>query len=322
MNMIIIINLRYKEIGLFSYKFRRTYSLLIALIFVFTLSACGSSSPSIDENATNNKQVIYASFFPVADLTSRIAGDEYEVKTIIGINEEPHSFELSANKMTDIKKSSLVVFNGATMESFMDDVEAEVGADKCLDLSQGLTLLKTKGSSSEEVVNPHTWLSVKCACVQLDTIYKKLSSIDPDNEGYYKQNLDKSLSEFEALDKKFEETIKTIPKDKRYFVVSHAAFNYLAHDYGLTQVAITGISPDEEPSAKQLVALSDFVEKHGINTIFFEGSTTPKVAQTLANSTDTQTSTLWTMENLNQDEADLGYLKLMEKNLTSLMRSF
>ena len=54
-------------------------------------------------------------------------------------------------------------------------------------------------------------------------------------------------------------------------MVSHAAFNYLADDYGLKQVAVTGISPEDEPTAKQLKTIADFVKDKHISTIFFEG---------------------------------------------------
>ena len=170
--------------------------------------------------------------------------------------------------------------------------------------------------------NPHTWLSVKNAIIQLDTIYKKVSSIDPENEAYYKENLKKAQDEFRALDKKFETELSKVKSKQKYFVVSHAAFNYLANDYGLKQVAVTGISPEDEPSAKQLQKIADFVKKYKINTIFFEGKATPKVAETLAKNTNTKTDTLYTMENLTDEEIEMGYLKLMELNLKALLKSF
>lgn len=163
---------------------------------------------------------------------------------------------------------------------------------------------------------------MKNAIIQLDTIYKKISSIDPDNEPYYKENLQKAQEEFKALDNKFETELSKVKSKEKYFVVSHAAFNYLAHDYGLKQVAVTGISPEDEPSAKQLQKIAEFVKKHNINTIFFEGKATPKVAETLAKNTNTKTSTMFTMENLTDEEINMGYLKLMELNLEALVKSF
>lgn len=317
---------------------------ITAVIGIAALAGCGSNNAAgkevsaedkniiygdtteEDEGGTNEeKKLIYTSFFPVYDLTKRIAGDKMEIRTIIKGTQEPHDFEMESREMIGILQADLIIYNGAGMEGFIPDLmEMTDDKDKFLDLSQGLTLLEHKDSEEGDHsrINPHTWLSIKNAEIELDTIYRKISSIDPENEPFYKENLKASLKEFEELDKIFSETLSKVPEEKRYFVVSHAAFNYLAEDYGLKQVAITGISPEDEPSASQLKTIADFVKRHGISTIFFEGKATPKVANTLAENTGTKTSTLYTMENLSDEEISLGYLKLMRLNLEALMESF
>ncbi len=359
-----------------------------ALALTCPLAGCGTTSAPANHPG---KKVIYTTFFPVQDLTSRIVGDKMEVKTIISGNQEPHDFELNTQDMAKITDADLVIYNGAGMESFVDALKESVGdEDRFLDLSQGLTLLEGTGhdhdhdhdaddhdghdheadaQNAEEhdgheheadehgdhghdadghdhdadadehdadmdghdaddddhehgSVNPHTWLSIKNAEVELDTIYQKVAAMDPDNETYYRENLDRALADFQALDKRFEDAIAQVPAERRVFVTSHAAFNYLAHDYGLKQVAVTGISPEDEPTAAQLATISDFMKSNGVDTIFFEGKATPKVAETLAASAHAKTATLYTMESLTEDEAKLGYLTLMERNLDALMESF
>lgn len=66
--------------------------------------------------------------------------------------------------------------------------------------------------------------------------------MDPKNEKFYRENLNKSVEEFKNLDNKFQQELSKITDREKYFVVSHAAFNYLARDYGLKQIAVTGIS--------------------------------------------------------------------------------
>lgn len=305
--------------------------MFLTLCLLFT--GCHSSNHASMDNATNQK-VIYTTFFPVYDLTSRIVGDKMEVKTIIQGNQEPHDFELQTKDMAQITKADLIVYNGANMESFIPDLQQAANDDsKFLDLSQDLTLLETAGDDDHEHeehddhdhdrVNPHTWLSVKNAMKQLTAIYEKVSQMDPENQEYYKERYDEAYAQFQALDESFTKAIEELPSDtEKYFVVSHAAFNYLADDYGLTQVAVTGISPEEEPSAKQLATIADFVSKHNITTIFFEGKATPKVAETLAKNTNTKTGTLYTMESLTEEEMELGYIELMKRNLEALVKSF
>lgn len=296
-------------------KLVRVFSLITSLALL-----CGCS---LSQRAKGGR-TIYTTFYPVYDLTKRIVGDKMEVKMLIQANEEPHSFELKAIDRAALHDADLIVYNGANMEGFIPDLQASLRDPKrFLNLSQGLTLLENKSDLDDgehNSVNPHTWLSVKNAMEQLYTIYERMSLIDPDNADYYKANLDKSLKEFAALDEKFTKAIKAITKQEKYFVVSHAAFNYLAKDYGLKQVAVTGISPEDEPTAAQLKKIADFVKAHGIKTILFEGKTTPKVAETLARETGTKTDTIYTLENLTEEEAKMGYINLMEHNLQTLAK--
>lgn len=310
-------------------SYKKLLALIFALVLVFT--GCANNQDTSTDNNTNkvseglgSKKTIYATFYPVAELTRMVVGDKMGVETIIKSSEEPHSFELTSGDMKEILKADLVVYNGAGMEAFIDDLKKSLKDDeKFLDLSEGLTLLDSSGENSDlESINPHTWLSVKNAQKSLDNIYRKVSAMDPANEAYYKENYDKSLGKLKDLDKKFEEDLSQVKSKDKYFVVSHAAFNYLADDYGLKQVAVTGISPEDEPTAKQLKTIADFVKEKNISTIFFEGKATPKVAETLAKNTNTKTSTLYTMENLSEEDMEKGYIGLMEENLKALVESF
>lgn len=335
-----------------------THWIFRAVIACVLMGACVlagcSAHPGSSAAQAGAKKTIYATFFPVADLARQIVGDHMTVETIIKGNQEPHDFELKAQDMAAMRNADLFMYNGAGMESFIDDLKHSIGDDsKFLDLSQGLTLLKTEHDEEPEEpegdsagndeqlkelkaarkhahnheheldgVNPHTWLSIRNAITELDTICKKVSQIDPEHADDYQKNYEAAVQRFKDLDAQFAETLSSVPKDRRYFIASHAAFNYLAKDYGLKQIAVTGISPEDEPTAEQLAKIADFVKEHKITTIFFEGKATPKVAETLARSTGAKTGTLYTMESLTDDEIQMGYLALMEKNLESLMESF
>lgn len=304
-------------------KYKKFLFLSLILTFLLGLNACTPAVTQSTKQEKHDKKTLYASFFPVADLAKHIVKDKWTIKTIIQTGEEPHSFELKIKDMQELTQADLIVYNGANMEAFIPDLKKALQKeDHFLDLSQGLTLLYSGTHQKAEQVNPHTWLSIKNALIQLDTLYEKISSLDPENDSFYKENLEEAKKSFSALDKTFEEELSKITKKEKFFVVSHAAFNYLAEDYALKQVAVTGISPEDEPSAKQLKEIADFVKKHQISTIFFEGKATPKVAETLAKNTNTKTGILYTMESLTQEEAALGYLELMKRNLEALVESF
>lgn len=181
--------------------------LLFAMISIMTLGifvGCSKNNPDKEVKENNpNKKTIYTTFFPVEDLTRRIVGDKMNIKTIIKGSEEPHSFELKSKDMAEIMKADLIIYNGAGIEAFIPDLQEKINdKEKFLDLSQGLTLLETGDALDGEKhgsINPHTWLSVKNAQEELDTIYKKVSSIDPQNENFYKKNLEKNVAKLKDL---------------------------------------------------------------------------------------------------------------------------
>jgi zinc transport system substrate-binding protein len=103
-------------------------------------------------------------------------------------------------------------------------------------------------------------------------------------------------------------------------VTSHAAFGYLAERYGLTQVAISGLSPEVEPDPGRLAEVVSFARTHGVTTIYFETLVRPDIADTIARETGARTDVLDPIEGLTGDEAGRGedYFTLMRRNLAAL----
>ena len=106
----------------------------------------------------------------------------------------------------------------------------------------------------------------------------------------------------------------------RTFVSSHAAFRYLAHEYGLTQIAISGLSPEAEPSPRTLAGVADTVKLEGIRYIFFETLIGPELSETIARETGADILPLNPIEGLDDDEisAGMNYFTVMEENLANL----
>ncbi len=84
-------------------------------------------------------------------------------------------------------------------------------------------------------------------------------------------------------------------------MTSHESFGYLAQRYGLTQIGITGLSPDEEPSPARLAEVTDFVNANDVRTIYFETLVDPSIAETVASETGASTAVLDPLEGLNPE---------------------
>ena len=168
-------------------------------------------------------------------------------------------------------------------------------------------------------IDPHTWVSPKSAMIMAENIKNSLVEADPDHTAGYEQRYEELRTKLEALDQHFTDELAKVPNKE--IVVSHQAFGYLARDYGLTQHAIMGLSPDAEPTGQDIVKLAKLVKDEGIKYIFFEELVSDKLAKTLASEAGVETMVLNPVEGLTKEQATNGddYFTLMEKNLQNLL---
>jgi len=173
----------------------------------------------------------------------------------------------------------------------------------------------------EHALDPHVWLSPALAQQQVRHIQAGLSQADPAHKDDYQKNADAYIKKLEALDEKYKaELSQTKRKD---FIAQHAAFGYLAKQYGLTQIPIAGLSPEQEPSADEMAKVVVFAREHQVKTIFFETLVDPKIAQTIADEIGAKTDVLNPLEGLTDEDISKGldYISIMELNLAALVKA-
>jgi zinc transport system substrate-binding protein len=105
-------------------------------------------------------------------------------------------------------------------------------------------------------------------------------------------------------------------------VTSHAAFGYLADEYGLEQVPIAGLSPEDEPDPKTLQSIADVARQRGVETVFFEDALPSEMARTVADEIGAQVSLLSALEFDPRGSIgpDQDYLTVMAGNLDRLRK--
>ena len=132
------------------------------------------------------------------------------------------------------------------------------------------------------------------------------------------QTAQKFISDLEALDTSYTETLKLCKKKE--LVTSHEAFAYLARDYGLVQVPVAGIEPDMEPSAGNIARVIEVVKDKNVTTIFTEPLVSTKFSDSISRETGAKTVELHPLETLTPEEETAGenYISLMKKNLTKI----
>jgi len=285
--------------------------ILITLVLIFNLTACNNTPQQ------TSKITIYTSFYPVYDLTSKIAGEKITVKNIIPFNVSPHGWEPSAKEMAEITKSKAIIYLGMTMEDpWIKKIEESATKTKFYEVSKGIEPIK-KGNA----INPHPWLSPKEALIITANINKALQEIDPANKLYYEKNYNNLKSELENLNQEYKDQLSNTRL--KTFVVFHSAFAYIARDYGLKQESLVGMSDEAEPNPSKMSELVNLIKKDNIKYIFAESLSAAKPMETIAEESGATLLKLNTIGTLSKEDIDkkADFLSLMKDNLEKLKKA-
>ena len=170
----------------------------------------------------------------------------------------------------------------------------------------------------ESGLDPHFWLSPTMAARQVERIRDAFITVDAANAAVYRQNADALMAELTELDQEFKEGLGACKHE--HFVTSHAAYGYLAAQYGLEQIALAGFSPEVEPSPQRLASVTDRVTDLGLGHVLVEPVLSERLAQTVARETGIELRAIHAIESVTQNElqAHGDYFGLMRDNLAAL----
>lgn len=284
-------------------------SKIILLFLIFFLSACQNTS-------SNNKLDVYVSVYPIYDLTKKIGQDKINLVQVMPNQVDAHHWQPSTQDIINLEKADLFIYHGAGFEHWIDTVLDSINNEnlKTIETSKAITLL-----SSDQQVDPHTWLDINKAKKQMAYIKDSLIKADSANKDFYESNYQKYAKEFDALNKEYQNELSKVKNND--IVVNHQAFSYLASAYNLNQHALVGIETESEPSAKKIADMIKFIKANNISAIFYESEDTKKVINTIALETNTKKLLLTPIESLSKEQIDNNddYLSLMKQNLANLI---
>lgn len=295
-------------------------SAVVALVLAggLALSACGSHAAG----TSGDKLQVVTAFYPLQYATEQIAGTHATVTNLTKPGAEPHDLELTPQDVAQVGEAGLVVYLHGFQPAVDDAVEQEA-KDKSLevgtaaDLSRPAVEEEHEEAHADELKNdPHFWLDPTRLAKVGEAIAGKLAEVDPDNAQAYKDNAAKLTKDLTALDGEYKQGLASC--ENKDLVTSHQAFGYLADRYGLTQVGISGLTPEQEPSPAKLAEVSKFVRDHQVRTIYYETLVSPTIAETVARETDAQTAVLDPLEGITDDSAAKDYPGVMRANLQAL----
>ena len=258
------------------------------------LSGCGGAA-----GADAGKTEVVAGFYPLAFAAEEIGGDGVEVANLTAAGAEPHDVELSVRDVERVRSADVVLFLG---DGFQPSLEEAAGSaeGEAVDLLAGLD--RVEG-------DPHVWLDP----VRFAAVAERIGAV----LGAEASARELALR-LRALDEEFRMSLADC--ERREVVTAHDAFAYLGERYDLELIPIAGVSPEAEPSARDLEQVADLVRARGATTVFVEPLLSPEVGETVARETGAETAVLDPLEGLTEEALDQGedYFSLMRANLAAL----
>ena len=269
--------------------------LLIPILFLLSLSY--------------SKDLALVSVYPFYDVVKHIGESRFDTEVLIPPKADYHHYELSVSDILKVSKAEIVFVSGVPLGGWERKIE-EISKGKVIRLSEGMELIRM-GSIG---VDPHIWLSPKRMVRVAKKAYKGFLSVDPEGKETLRRNLRKVLEKLEDLDRLYSSTLARCRV--RVLPVVHPALGYLAKDYGLEQVYLSGGHVHGGISPKEMLRFVKEIESRGLDFVLTIYGQPSKIASILRSEYGIKTYEI-NVKIIPMD-GNVDYFSIMEYNLSVL----
>jgi len=310
---------------------------------VLVVASCGGNSGSgdvaVERGEASEQRDVVAAFYPLVFVAEQVGGEHVTVRDLTPPGADSHDLELSPRDVVMLQEADLIVYL-AGFAAALDQAIQPLASEQVFDVASSARLNHEEGHDEEGHdeeghdeeghdeeghdeehhehggIDPHFWLDPMRLADVADATAVRLAELDPDNAESFQQNAASLRVQLEDLDDDFQQGLADCARVD--LVTAHRSFGYLANRYGLNQVGIAGLSPDQEPSAGRLAVVADFVQDNQVGVIYYESLVDPGVAQAVANETGAATDVLDPLETLSETADGDDYFQVMRSNLAAL----
>lgn len=293
----------------------------IFLLFVVTFAFCSCGEV---ERSTGKISVV-TTIFPYYDFARSVSKGTCDVDMLLKPGSDVHSFEPTPSDILKIRKADLFIYNGGESDEWVDSILESLGDTdkpvvmKMTDYVKPLTEMDADHHAEDEE-DEHIWTSLDNAKTLVSKISDEVSKLDQKNKSVYTKNSLDYIEKISKVQGEIENTVNS-SKSKKIVVGDRFPLLYFATEFSLDwECAFPGCSTETEPSLDRLSKLTDTIEKDKIKTILKLEMSENKVADTLADETNTKVRTFYSAESVSKEDFanNVTYVDLMERNNNAL----
>lgn len=263
--------------------------LLLTLLLGILFLSCGKQGGEKPSNEKGNApsvtektgETLAVSIPPLKWLVEKIAGDGFNVISIVQPNANHELFEPNPEDLKKLENSklfftyNLLGFEKKISESLNNNSNKVVNVLNKVKESELLEghdhdedghshSGESKGHAEE--TDPHVWFSLGLMPKAAAEIKDSLIAAYPEKKDMFEKNYENFLEELSKFRAEIER--KMASKTKKSYIIYHPALNYFRKDYKVEEVAVE--YEGKEPTARQIKDIIEEAKEHNISLILVQ----------------------------------------------------
>lgn len=308
----------------------RRPGLWVFLLGALAISACGGGTAAQhrygDQEVLRLKVVTTVS--PITSIVENIGGSRIQLEGVVPEGVNSHTFEPKPSMAKLMAQANLIIFNGLFLEEPTLALAKANKKAETLILSLGeqaitrdawqfdFTFPETAGHP-----NPHLWPDPNLGLRYAELVHDQLAAMDPENAGYYGENLERFRDRVIQMDQAIRAAVATVPERNRKLLTYHDSWAYFAEQYGVEVIGAVQPSNFSQPSVREVAGLIDQVKALGLPAVFGSEVFPSDVLEAIASEANAQF-----IDDLADDDLpgkpgdpEHSYLGLMRQNLVTMI---
>ena len=300
---------------------------LWAILFAaLVIGACGggSATQSQDGDKGEKRLKVVTTVSPITNIVENIGGLRIQLEGVVPEGVNSHTFEATPSMAKLMADADLIIINGLFLEEPTLALAKSNKKAETVILSLGdqaisredwqfdFTFPETAGHP-----NPHLWPDPNLGLKYAELVHDQLAALDPENAGYYGDNLERFGARVAQMDQAIRTAVATVPERNRKLLTYHDSWAYFAKQYGMEVVGAVQPSNFSQPSVREVAELIDQVRALGLPAVFGSEVFSSDVLEAIASEAGAQFIDELADDDLPGKPGDLGhsYLGLMKKNV-------